>query len=400
MQTYTSFEALRVIEALRSGIPSRLVAKAFNQAREGILNQVEGLMQGIKENQISDGFAFQAQYGNGKSHLLSQIFELAWKKNFVVSTVVLNKETPLCNLNVLYQKAAQSSFLPGHELPGFDRELFQMKIKDEKVADLLHYAQQHLHPRFKAIFQICLNENEESQQLFYGDLLGNIAGISTIKSSYRFEFKKPVKIPGFKKGNPDEMMDYFRFLSMLFKAMGYAGWVILFDEAELIERHAPKSRIKAYLNLYRLMDMGKSKVFPMLSVFAFASTFETFINEKNDLEVLPEKALEDGARVKKIIKHLMEIQNLDDFSTADLIKIAQEVKKLHGLAFQWSPDINLNEIINVGTVERRIRTMVRAVIQSLDLACLGRPHDLEISRIDEKPMEENEGFFSVSTDDI
>lgn len=395
MQVNTSYKALQMIEAFRSGIPSSLISGTFTLGREDILNHINKIMLRINETGIAESFTFQAEYGNGKTHLLNQIFDLALKKNFVVSKVVLNQETPMSHLYVLYQKAARNCFLPNYHLPGFSYPLSRLSNRDAKVEDLLIHADSYF-PRLKLVLEICLKGiNEENQHLSYGDLLGSFLDSKNIRDAYRYEFKKAIKVPKLRKSNTLEMLDYFRFLTLLFKAMGYSGWIILFDEAELIERHGARSRIKAYLNLHHLMNLSGSLEVPLLSIYAFASTFETFLHEKNDLEKLPNKTKElmdekHAKMVEETIKYLLNTQTLSDISQSDLKKIIQDVKQLHGEAFQWNPpDLNFSE----GTVEHRVRTMVRKVVQSLDLAYLGRSTELMVDAIEEKPLEEDENFF-------
>jgi hypothetical protein len=402
MHDLTSFEALRMIEVLRSGIPSRLVARAFTGGRKQILSDTRDALTRVAESGTGESLSFQAEYGNGKSHLLNQLFDLAWSRNFVVSKVVLNKETPMNQLHILYQKAAENCSLPGRELPGFENALFRIKPDSESIHALLEYCEQHLHPRLKLILEICLRGNEENQHIFYGDLLGNFARVQLLKSAYRLTCGSAAHCPTFKRNDPSAIMSYFKFLTRLFTAMGYAGWVILFDEAELIERHGPISRITAYCNLHELMNLGGGSLqVPLFSAFAFASTFETFLGEKDELGNLPFRAQnrsgdETAGMVKKTIEHLQNARLLPDLTGDEYEDIAREVVALHGKAFQWEPDLDIKELLTIGTVERRVRTMVRGIIQSLDLAWLGRPHEIRVEALKEEILPENESFFSTS----
>jgi len=401
MHDLSSFEALRMIEVLRSGIPSRLVARAFKGGRRQILKDAEDALTRDARGGSGESLSFQAEYGNGKSHLLNQLFDLAWSRHFVVSKVVLNKETPMNQLHVLYQKAAESCTLPGRELPGFESALCKMKFDSAEVRELVDYCSLHLHPRLKLVLEICLKGSEENQHVFYGDLTGSFAGAQPLRRAYHSASGSPVKNPSFKKSDPSAIMSYFRFLTRLFTAMGYAGWVILFDEAELIGRHGPVNRIKAYSNLHELMNLGGALSVPLFTAFAFASTFETFLGEKDEINTLPFRArnrLGDEAAevIRKTIAHFQDARLLPELTRDEYEEIAREVVALHGKAFQWKPDIDIGELLALGTVERRVRTMVRGVIQSLDLAWLGRPHQISIEELKEELLPEDESFFATS----
>ncbi|MBI2267127.1 MAG: DUF2791 family P-loop domain-containing protein [Armatimonadetes bacterium] len=405
MQSQATFESLSIIEALRSGIPSRSVSRTFSQGRKEILGDLEGLLTRVKEREQGEGFVFQAEFGNGKTHLLNQIFDLALARNFVVSKVVLNKETPLNQLHPLFQKVARNCFLPGQSLPGFDQPLSRMTLNDPAVENLLIYADSHLHPRLKIVLETLLRADEQYFHILYGDLQGDFMGSQILKSIYRLTFRKAIRTPGLRKADSQEIMDCFRFLTLLFKAMGYSGWVILFDEAELVQRHGPKARIKAYLNLSHLMNLNDTLQVPLLGIFAVASTYTLFVNAKNELENLPQRAAEEmdqevSETVRKVILRFLEARSLPDLSPGDYEEIAGQVENLHGLAFGWKPQLDLSELLQIGTVERRVRTMVRGMVQRLDLTSLERPSEIEIQPIEDQFLEEEEGFFRAAHDDL
>jgi hypothetical protein len=98
------FYAMHVIEALRSGVPSRAVGAYFSEARPGMMKKIEGRMEAVRAGGPSDGMIFTGHYGEGKTHLLNTVFSVATQNNMAVSYVALGKETPMSNLPVLYQK--------------------------------------------------------------------------------------------------------------------------------------------------------------------------------------------------------------------------------------------------------------------------------------------------------
>ena len=95
------FYAMHVIEALRSGIPSRAVGAYFTEARPGMMKRIENRMDAVRTSGRSDGMIFTGHYGEGKTHLLNTVFSMASQNNMAVSYVALGKETPMSNLPVL-----------------------------------------------------------------------------------------------------------------------------------------------------------------------------------------------------------------------------------------------------------------------------------------------------------
>lgn len=68
------FEARHVIEALRSGIPSRAVGQYFSEARPGIMKEISGHLDETCETGKSKGMIIAGKYGEGKTHLLNTVF--------------------------------------------------------------------------------------------------------------------------------------------------------------------------------------------------------------------------------------------------------------------------------------------------------------------------------------
>ena len=59
------FEARHVIEALRSGIPSRAVGQYFSEARPGMMKKISDKLDKVRESGVSDGFLYTGRYGEG-----------------------------------------------------------------------------------------------------------------------------------------------------------------------------------------------------------------------------------------------------------------------------------------------------------------------------------------------
>ena len=88
------FEARHIIEALRSGIPSRAVGQYFSEARPKIMKEISDRLDMASEQGKSCGMVISGKYGEGKTHLLNTVFTLAHSSNMVVSYLSLSKETP------------------------------------------------------------------------------------------------------------------------------------------------------------------------------------------------------------------------------------------------------------------------------------------------------------------
>lgn len=88
-------EARHIIEALRSGVPSRAVGQYFSEARPKVIREISGRLDMVCEQGKSNGMIISGKYGEGKTHLLNTVFNLAHSNNMVVSYLSLSKETPM-----------------------------------------------------------------------------------------------------------------------------------------------------------------------------------------------------------------------------------------------------------------------------------------------------------------
>jgi hypothetical protein len=109
-----NLQARLAIEALRAGVPNREAVRqlateqtAIEQGFEQALHRAwaDGARQG-------SGLGIAGGFGTGKSHLLGYLQEVALAQNFVVSRVVVSKETPLSDPARLFQAALREAVLP------------------------------------------------------------------------------------------------------------------------------------------------------------------------------------------------------------------------------------------------------------------------------------------------
>ena len=78
-------EARHVIEALRSGISSRAVGQYFSEARPKIMKEISTRLDLVCEQGKSSGMVISGKYGEGKTHLLNTVFNIAHSNHMVVS---------------------------------------------------------------------------------------------------------------------------------------------------------------------------------------------------------------------------------------------------------------------------------------------------------------------------
>ena len=179
-------EARRIIEALRSGIPSRAVGSYFTEARPKLLETMNSALTASSRDGRSHGMIIKGRYGEGKSHLLNTVFSMAHAENMVVSKIPLSKEVPFSKLYTVYQWLMQNTYLPGRNQPGFMEEV-EERLKDTSFAgDLALFVNTELERnRISYVLKAYLKEESaEGKMKLQGDFEGDFLTDADVKKYY------------------------------------------------------------------------------------------------------------------------------------------------------------------------------------------------------------------------
>lgn len=357
-----------IIESLRSGVPSRTVAAYFSEARPELLRQLSDKLDHICQTDTSEGLIISGKYGEGKTHLLNTIFHMAQMNNMVVSMISLGKETPADKLLTIYQKIASSTYLPGREQPGFIHVLNDLSINHPAITDTLLYAAKELETDklyylLSAFYQ---TEDPDEKFLLQADIEGDLISNADLKRIYRRVFNKAAKFnTPFSKTK--HTMDYFSFLSHLFHALGYNGWVILFDELELAGRLGKKARQKAYQNVYAFVNPG-NRLEKTFSLFAISASYaEDVITKKHEYENLEALYPDNKTPGQTVLNMICNAQQLVPLTNQEIERILQQIAQFHFQSYQWHADIPIDRLVSAAmTGGYLLRTRIRAAIEYLD----------------------------------
>jgi len=192
----------------------------------------------------------------------------------------------------------------------------------------------------------------------------------------------------------------FKFASRLIIAAGYAGWVLLIDEAELIGRYSLLQRAKSYGELARWMGKLEDSTYQGLTtVFAITEDFQSIILEGNDdFEKVPGKLRARGTESDLLLASQAErgmrvIQNesirLKSPDSEALNQTYEKIRTIHAKAYEWTPS-------QVPTIERmtttRMRQYVKGWITEWDLKRLDKTYkpDIEVEQIKQDYTEDKE----------
>ena len=392
----TDFNACRVIEALRSGVPSRAAGEYFSEARPAMMQKIQSKLEHVHESGHSDGMIFTGRYGEGKTHLLGTVFGMAFAHNMVVSYVSLGKETPVDKPYLLFPKLIANTYLPGAAQPGFRQKLEDLTQGSSISGELLAYAAKELETdKLYFLLKAFLGTQEEEERYaFLADLEGDFTTGQVIKRSYRRITGTAAKFnQNFSKTKHG--FDYLYFTSHLFKTLGYGGWVLLFDEAELLGGMGKKTRAKSYVQLQRFLKPSP-KLEGVFSLFAFSSSYaEDVIDAKKEFENAEAVFGEDRESLtaaKSVLNGILNAPELMPLTREETLQVLLSIQDFHGRAYGWKPEVSADTIYQVTeSGGYLLRTRIRSAIEFFDqLYQYGEAGKTKVTKLGKETYDEDD----------
>ena len=353
-ETVPDVEARRVVEGLRAGVPNEHVVTAFGclqpEVEGRFRRMLEATQQNITTGPCPRGMVLEGEFGSGKSHVLEYLQHLALDANFICSRIVISKETPLYHPVRLFYSAIESAVVPNKQGEVFAEIAGECDVWTPRYKELVAWANNpdnHIDSRFAAT--LLLYERMSSDM----ELGHRMARFWTGDPIGVGELKKYLQEAGFggqftfgRVLAADLALQRFQFAARLMQAAGYAGWILLIDEAELIGRYSVNQRAKSYSEVARLMNMVDGQMLPGLgTVMALTNDFrEEVLEKKGDsvkmLEKLRSKDTEtDRVLAEKAEKGMGLLQSqripLGQPSAETIKEVHQIVRGLHLKGHGW-----------------------------------------------------------------
>jgi BREX system ATP-binding protein BrxC/D len=375
-------QARRAIEALRAGVPNgdavRLLTANQPQVEARFRRQLATLAEDGAAGRSTPGLLIAGDFGAGKSHMLEYLEHIALDEHMVCSRIVISKETPLYDLSRVFRAAVESLVVPGKRGSPLAEIASNLDPDSSEVAALTHWVNRHdvgLSSRFAATLflyqQVKDPEMRDRILSFWGgdplDISQTRAWLRELgeRSTYRLE-SAPARSLSLQR---------LLFLARLILAAGYGGWVVLFDEVELIGRYSFKQRARSYAELARWAAKLKSGGIPgVASTLAITTDFDAAVlQDRNDVEVVPGKLRASRVEADSTLANQAELGmrtiarepvRLRGPDRAALDRTREEVRALHARAFGWeAPDVSPGQVLST----TRIRQYVRRWINEWDL---------------------------------
>ena len=352
--TVPDVEARRVIEGLRAGVPNRHVVTALGCLQPEVEGRFRRMLEATQQNVTTGpcprGMVLEGAFGSGKSHVLEYLQHLALDANFICSRIVISKETPLYHPVRLFYSAIESAVVPNKQGEVFAEIASECEVWTPRYKELVAWANNQgsqIDSRFAATLLLYERMSSDAElghrmaRFWNGDPIG--VG----------DLKRYLQEAGFggqytfgRVTAAELALQRFQFAARLMQAAGYAGWILLVDEAELIGRYSVNQRAKSYAEVARLMNMDEGQMLPGLgTVIALTNDFrEEILEKKGDSVKMLEKLRSKQTDVDRILADkaekgmgLLQSQRipLGQSSSETILDVHQTIRALHLKGHGW-----------------------------------------------------------------
>ncbi len=389
-----SVERRRALEALRAGVPNRDAVTVLGSMQQGVedrFSQLIGAFGSLPDGHAPGGMLIGGGFGTGKSHVLEHLAHVGLSGGFVVSKVVISKETPLHDPAKVYRAAIDQAMVPGRPGSAIDEIAAGLQFDSPRYRELYRWTHQEDAPvdsRFAAT--LFLHEYGRGDEEFADRIVRFWAGDPLPVADLRRRLKEAGAAATYRLAaikERDLSRQRFRFASRLMQAAGHGGWVVLLDEAELIGRYTALQRAKSYAEIARWVRGDREDpAAPIAAVLTTVDDFETqVLVGKNDTELIPKRLRAKGTVEDELLAGQAEAGmriierdqvQLQPPGREELDRTYAQLKQIHSEAYRWdAPDVPGLERL----ASNRMRQYVRAWINEWDLRRLDPSYQPEIS---------------------
>ena len=349
-------ETRTAVEALRAGVPNRAAIRAMGTEQTAVEHAFEAALGSVWDaGAAGPGIGVAGGFGTGKSHMLGYLAVVAAQQSFVVSRVVVSKETPLSHPGHVLAAALRDAALPDRPDDPVAACLTILRERPQALEQLetaVSAVEAGFPPAFPPVFAACVfllrRAGLAPEMLRRIGRLWSGAKVSTPAIRQALSAAGAGRMFPLKPVPAAEMAGHLiRFVPLLFRAAGYGGWCILLDEVELIGRYTPLQRALAYAGLARWLGLdAASRVPGIVSAYAITDDFAAaVINARMDGEKLPERlqlkgrdaeaalALAGIAHIERTVQRHRLLPPTPD----DLAACHDKVQRMYEVAYAWSP---------------------------------------------------------------
>lgn len=386
----------RIIEALRTGVPTREVAELLGSGQVQLESRYKELLAAKRRGtKIStNGFVCFGGFGTGKSHTLEVFSKIALDSNCVVSRATISNNlklgSPLSITNALLSSTQTSR----HQEDGFESLLADALARKHNFSGFVSWLQSEvqngqLSPGYIAIAKGLASTHYAAAT--FDKIVDFLKGLAVLP-----DLKRLLRHGSIFPRGAERVNETTKFLSRLFMELGYSGWVVLFDELELIRLLGGKiARGKSYSELANWMGFKEQRAMQGLIVIGCMTA--GYVQERIDwsnngeceLETIPARLLDSkSAHLHQSAKYGMEV--LQKWDADPVLHLNQptgeslaQVQNVLRDVYEKTYGIQVEPISIERSSGNPMRMHIRRWIISWDLKRQGQEVALRETRVDQ-----------------
>jgi hypothetical protein len=384
------FQARAIIEELRKGsVPTEYVP-FFTVGRDQWLTFIEDDL----EHYIAEGGAkvrfISGDYGDGKTHFMSVIRNVALQKGFAVSFVVLTPETPIHKFELVYQaivrqlrgrsegigiRALLEAWISEQMETAFEETQSPETLIEDLAENLrtlpgmnINFANAVIALLNNRLLPLQKGEDEEERAVQREVLYHWFEGGKIAKRDL-----KPFQI--FEVINKTNSKQLLNALIVFLRYLGYQGLILLLDELETVIAQSTSVRNAAYENVRLLIDNTEQAGY--LHIF-FSIIPDVLISEKGfkSYDALWSRVRSIGESKKLNYRGVLVDLHRTPLKTAELIELGTALRRIHEISYRWEAADSVTESLieeicrkqeQMGLLSE-VRLFVKQMIRILDMA--------------------------------
>ncbi|MEJ7840151.1 MAG: BREX system ATP-binding protein BrxD [Rubrobacter sp.] len=346
-----------IVDALRNGTVPRSglheYAVGLGQHMQAMEEQLDRVASGRGDVRSGRGEIkfVRGEYGAGKTFLTHLLVETALKKGFVVSNVIISKDTPLHKLDEVYREIVTNLSTPREKtgalkglLDRWTHRIEESLIRNEDIEEndprlerrteeeieerLAIIAQEH--SAFSAVLRAYYRADISGDSALAQHLLGWLRGEKGVAAHI-------VRQAAGVKGKIDQTMifAFIRILAEISHQAGRAGFVVVLDEVETITRlRTAKESEQGLQNIRQIVD-AVDEGHLSRCYFVFTGTPDFFDNRNRGVRGL--QPLDDRIRLDDPNDQFPNYRQaqvaIQPFDREKLLTVGKRVKDIYEVAY-------------------------------------------------------------------
>lgn len=345
--------AREIIESLNKGNPPARGLEYFTVGLDDYLQVIEKEYLSTYIKNGGSGFkAVIAQYGQGKTHFLYAIRNLACNNNYVVSYATLSPdETPFHKLELVYSQIARRICPPSKDASSLEQGFrsvltywYQTKIDEFKGKglegeQLSNAINQYLEGikgleslSFERAVRLCFKFLHEGKDEDFENVVTWLQG-----EGYDASYKKKYGL--MHKVDRSHAMQMLRSLAKWVHIAGFSGLVLLFDETESQPSFSTRQKESLLNNLRQLIDETTNPNFGHVMLFYSFPGLDFLQSKSLTYEALKQR-LETVFEFKNPYGVRIELEPQNEKVVEQLIELGIKLSKVYAVAYDCSFDQN------------------------------------------------------------